>query len=743
MRSLRIHGWLLVAAAFMLSTARSEETGKTSAPLPGFVWVPPGKVQPGCTYKDYKRRATNGRLKEALIYEVWGSIKPFPLPGFYIGKYEVTNAQWKLYLDRNFREEYVTNGTETLPGLAERLVHVRGKGVASEWRAIYALNAQSIVAGWIKRNEAEAEKIAAGKMIPYWDSTWRIAAPPVDPEDATRDISKFFLPKGLKLTVYRCRVPLHWYGWCALSKLRVSREYVDPRLPPMDAFVVPDSPLFEKLKPQPLRAKDFARYPIRGISPNEMLAFAEWAGCELPSEYEFERAGRGDRPNSDPYTVPGPWKHNVDQRRYAFQGNKACKLGPLPVDDASVAGGDSSVCGARHLLGNIYELTRTFYDLHPKKTPKPPIPADDLSNYALVAKSGCYNDPWQFIQLSMRTPVIGLTPVTLQYDNRIDTLGFRLVRHTRPGYDLMLHSILRLSYDKGNADWYRPYPHAYAMPRMAGADETHIVAADAPYLHVQAKAAGIAFAPLWISDFNQTVRGKVAGEWSRGGRSLDGRSYTVLGAFRSDVALRVGRRMSNTEAEKLMKARKDYARALKAWKQASKKKRSLMKLPPKPPEADLYEELTKKKRKEVGLWREETLPPGEWVLVYWYGFVGLANKARVMPPDGIVAFADKRKDVTRRQAPAGRAVLRLDPAQDRIHLSFQVEEQPGDSRKRQAPPDEAHSDLWAISEVLPNGWYGRDPVKVCWEFDVTFKAVKGELGKHKWNQTTPGVPGEN
>ena len=71
------------------------------------------------------------------------------------------------------------------------------------------------------------------------------------------------------------------------------------------------------------------------------MEFVEWAGCSLPSEYEWERAGRDERPNkANQYTFPGKWNRRADVGFFAWWNNPLIDQGPLPVDDNSVAKGD-------------------------------------------------------------------------------------------------------------------------------------------------------------------------------------------------------------------------------------------------------------------------------------------------------------------------------------------------------------------------------------------------------------------
>ncbi|MCK6458488.1 MAG: hypothetical protein L6Q95_01175 [Planctomycetes bacterium] len=102
---------------------------------PGFVRVPAGQVWPGCTDKEYvDRHRGNQDLKKELIYDVWGKLPDFPLPSYQIGKFEVTNAQYKTYLDKEFRVEHTTTKGETLRALAGQYV-TKGSSSTSTRRA--------------------------------------------------------------------------------------------------------------------------------------------------------------------------------------------------------------------------------------------------------------------------------------------------------------------------------------------------------------------------------------------------------------------------------------------------------------------------------------------------------------------------------------------------------------------------------------------------------------------------------
>jgi formylglycine-generating enzyme required for sulfatase activity len=716
--------------------------------LPGFVFIPPGTVHPGCTPANYKARHQGGaQLKAALVYDIWGRVKPqdLQIPAYYLGRYEVTNAQWKLYLDREFRVEHECTGEDTLISLNAQYIRFRGKPVDEEWRAIYALNAPAIMAA-IKKADDEARK-KNPKHQNVWKGAWGLENP--DPAK-NKAISRVFLPQGLKLTFYKHRTPRPWFGWCRLSGLRISREYVDVTKPPAEAFAVPETELFkETIK---LRANDFAAHPVRDLSSNEILEFCEWAGLHLPSEYEWERGVRGERPNTDQHPFPGEWKHGKEVRLFAWANNPISVKGPIAVDDKRIPAKSDTREGARQMLGNVWELTRTFYDLHPDVVPKPPEDpvASSLFNYSLTAKGGSHGDGWRLIQASTRTGEIGRNgTLDLVENNRADTIGFRLCRHPRPGYDLLMHSILKLAYFRQRGTWADRTPLYYNLRHMVGVDEVHVAPSESPYAFVQAKASAIAFAPVWISDMSLTGNKKlgipgvraVRNRWNSG--KATGREHFVVGVLRSGVPIRAGVKLSKAEAAALIQARKDYAqikKELERWEKDNKKRRKKKDakpkpvLPPEPPLPDAYETGTEKNRKEIGFWREGKVEPGEWYVVYWYGYLGLANKALTMPPVAILNIPHETKNVVRERSATKPSTMNLNLKNGTMDLEFWVEEQL-DLKKREEPPDSGNSNLWAWSEVHPQGWRRKKKQSAySWHLKVTIPFDKDALNKHKWNK---------
>ena len=78
----------------------------------------------------------------------------------------------------------------------------------------------------------------------------------------------------------------------------------------------------------------------------------------------------------------------------------------------------------------------------------------------------------------------------------------------------------------------------------------------------------------------------------------------------------------------------------------------------------------------------------------------------------------------------------LRPEKDEIELSF-VFEEVKNAKKPQKPPQAGQSDLWALCEVLPEGWPGRKMNNLGWRFRVVIPTAKDALKKAAWNTGSP------
>jgi len=727
LRMLLLFSWIGLLAPSVQSSPDSPE-------IEALVPVPQGTLFPGATIKDIKARAGGDQLKfGALIYEHWnGPIQSVLVPEYWIGRYEVTNAQYKQYLDQ-FKKEHQTSGGESLAEIA-----LKYSGYAGEARAIFAFNLVTIC------EALEKEKL--------WDKAWggRYNLAPA----GRRGVQSVTLPKDLKLVVYAHRVPRPWYGWHPIAGLHSGVEWCDPRLKPALAFRVPgeaavlemfklekDADLPPKFRKGRMRASDFAMYPIRDVSIGEILKFVEWCGCDLPSEYEWERSLRGGRQNTAQHPFQGTWNRGKDPNVFSWADNVATRNGPMAVDDSSVARGDGAF-GTRHSIGNVWEPTRTFFQHHPYVTPE-----------SLVAKGASWGDGWFFCQISTRAPQAGEAHLDIGQNHRADSLGIRLAKHAKPGHDLLRHAILRmtLSANQNRQQWSSNFsPPSFALRHMSGIEANHTRKARSPYIHFTDRAVAIAAAPLWISKLSEKAKSKHDGyKDKRLAANVDERF--ALGILRIDVPFLAGKRLTPPETVKLEEERK----AWEEWKKAQKnkkKKRGKKKdepeeqAPPEPPTLDEYENAVRKVRSTLGNWRKAEIEPGEYIIVYWHGFIGLANKTLTMPPSAILIPKQGRRRLDRGGKGITDTRLTLDINGAAINLTMTTEARP--NKVRRDVPNQRQGELWPLCETLdPNlkwtGWPKRKANKTVWTFEVQIPVKKGALESFEWIDEKMKVPGSS
>ncbi len=146
------------------------------------------------------------------------------------------------------------------------------------------------------------------------------------------------------------------------------------------------------------------RYPVVGLSLEDMKAYAKWAGKRLPTEAEWQLAAQGTDKRK------WPWGNE-------FHGtlcNNAFDK-PTPVDAFSKGG---SVYGVMDLVGNVWQMTNDMYF--------------NGSDYCAVIRGGSYYKPdssWWYIQGGPQE--LDKTQIFLLVFpgfDRCSTVGFRCVK---------------------------------------------------------------------------------------------------------------------------------------------------------------------------------------------------------------------------------------------------------------------------------------------------------------------------
>jgi formylglycine-generating enzyme required for sulfatase activity len=97
------------------------------------------------------------------------------------------------------------------------------------------------------------------------------------------------------------------------------------------------------------------KLPVVYVTYSDAVAYARWAGMRLPTEFEFQRAGRGDTQRDYPWGddfVRGKFAHTVE--------NKVDR--PRPVGSFPAGGPE----GIHDLSGNVWEWTSSPYVAYDK-----------------------------------------------------------------------------------------------------------------------------------------------------------------------------------------------------------------------------------------------------------------------------------------------------------------------------------------------------------------------------------------
>ena len=146
------------------------------------------------------------------------------------------------------------------------------------------------------------------------------------------------------------------------------------------------------------------RSPVVYVNPDDVDAYAGWAGKRLPTEQEWQYAAQG----TDMRTYP--WGNELDTTLCNYELNY-----PTPVDSFPRG---ASPFGVEDMIGNVWQLTG---DIH-----------DNGSYYFTIIRGGSYYHPTSSIWYVTGGPMPAYHPEMLLLNgpglNRNGTIGFRLVR---------------------------------------------------------------------------------------------------------------------------------------------------------------------------------------------------------------------------------------------------------------------------------------------------------------------------
>jgi formylglycine-generating enzyme required for sulfatase activity len=137
------------------------------------------------------------------------------------------------------------------------------------------------------------------------------------------------------------------------------------------------------------------RQPVAGVNWKEANAYCQWRGKRLPSEAEWEKAGRGKRP------VKYPWGNEAPESSRLNYNEELNKTAPVGSYEAG-----KSDYGVHDLSGNVAEWTNDwhlpeYYLFSPKENP----PGPEKGQYK-VLRGGNWRNNADDVRLTYRNATI-------------------------------------------------------------------------------------------------------------------------------------------------------------------------------------------------------------------------------------------------------------------------------------------------------------------------------------------------
>jgi eukaryotic-like serine/threonine-protein kinase len=142
---------------------------------------------------------------------------------------------------------------------------------------------------------------------------------------------------------------------------------------------------------------EFSDYPVVYVTWGQAKTYCEWAGRRLPTEAEWERAGRGDDFRTFPW---GEDKADGRLANFNFIVNDTSRVGSYPAG--------ASPFGVLDMAGNVAEWTSDFYnyDYSSSEFVNPTGPLTSGS-FQRVVRGGSLGDAEINIRVSKRSSVPG------------------------------------------------------------------------------------------------------------------------------------------------------------------------------------------------------------------------------------------------------------------------------------------------------------------------------------------------